>query len=125
MRISDWSSDVCSSDLLGYGSSDEDFDYKRYRASPSFAVLKGDGNYTFTFGNDWQTVSKAAFQLASGPLVSNEQFSAGGATSVRVYLAAERTGDDGYLLSQELRTPSIAKFQLGRASCRESVSKSV
>src|SRR3546814_3028480 len=75
MRISDWSSDVCSSDLLGYGSSDEDFDYKRYRASPSFAVLKGDGNYTFTFGNDWQTASKAAFQLASGPLVSNEQFS--------------------------------------------------
>src|SRR3546814_18814209 len=113
MRISDWSSDVCSSDLLGYGSSDEDFDYKRYRASPSFAVLKGDGNYTFTFGNDWQTASKAAFQLASGPLVSNEQFSAGGATSVRGYLAAERTGDDGYLLSQALRTPSIAKF-LGR-----------
>jgi hemolysin activation/secretion protein len=32
--------------------------------------------------------------------VSNEQYSAGGATSVRGYLAAERTGDDG-LLSQE------------------------
>ncbi|MGF6330376.1 hemolysin activation/secretion protein [Pseudomonas sp. BS3782 TE3695] len=96
--------------LFGYGSSDEDFDYKRYRASPSFAVLKGDSNYTFTFGNDWQTASKAAFQLASGPLVSNEQFSAGGATSVRGYLAAERTGDDGYLLSQELRTPSLAKY---------------
>ncbi|MGD8218287.1 ShlB/FhaC/HecB family hemolysin secretion/activation protein [Pseudomonas thivervalensis] len=96
--------------LLGYGSSDEEFDYKRYRASPSFAVLKGDGNYTFTFANDWQTASKAAFQLASGPLVSNEQFSAGGATSVRGYLAAERTGDDGYLLSQELRTPSLAKL---------------
>ncbi len=48
--------------------------------------------------------------FASGPLVSNEQFSAGGATSVRGYLAAERTGDDGYLLSQELRTPSLAKF---------------
>jgi hemolysin activation/secretion protein len=96
--------------FLGYGSSDEDFDYKRYRASPSFAVLKGDTNYTYTFGNDWQTASKASFQLASGPLVSNEQFSAGGATSVRGYLAAERTGDDGYLLSQELRTPSLAKY---------------
>lgn len=96
--------------LFGYGSSDEDFDYKRYRASPSFAVLKGDSNYIFTFGNDWQTATKAAFQLASGPLVSNEQFSAGGATSVRGYLAAERTGDDGYLLSQELRTPSLAKY---------------
>jgi hemolysin activation/secretion protein len=96
--------------LFGYGSKDDDFDYKRYRASPSFAVLKGDLNYTFTFANDWQTASKAAFQLASGPLVSNEQMSAGGATSVRGYLAAERTGDEGYLLSQELRTPSVAKY---------------
>ena len=96
--------------LFGYGSNDDDFDYKRYRASPSFAVLKGDLNYTFTFANDWQTASKAAFQLASGPLVSNEQMSAGGATSVRGYLAAERTGDEGYLLSQELRTPSVAKY---------------
>ena len=96
--------------FLGYGSSDEDFDYKRYRASPSFAVLKGDSNFTYTFGSDWQTATKAAFQLASGPLVSNEQFSAGGATSVRGYLAAERTGDDGYLLSQELRTPSLARY---------------
>jgi hemolysin activation/secretion protein len=96
--------------LFGYGSKDDDFDYKRYRASPSFAVLKGDLNYTFTFANDWQTASKAAFQLASGPLVSNEQMSAGGATSVRGYLAAERTGDEGYLLSQELRTPSVASY---------------
>ncbi len=96
--------------LFGYGSSDEDFDYKRYRANPSFAVLKGDLNYTFTFASDWQTASKTAFQLASGPLVSNEQFSAGGATSVRGYLAAERTGDDGLLISQELRTPSLAKY---------------
>ncbi|MFJ4142617.1 ShlB/FhaC/HecB family hemolysin secretion/activation protein [Pseudomonas sp. NPDC089734] len=99
--------------LFGYSSDDAEFDYKRYRASPSFAVLKGDLNYTYTFGNDWQTASKAAFQLASGPLVSNEQMSAGGATSVRGYLAAERTGDKGYLMSQELRTPSLAKYLSG------------
>jgi len=96
--------------LFGYGSSDEGFDYKRYRAKPSFAVLKGDANYTYTFASDWQSASKAVFQLASGPLVSNEQFAAGGATSVRGYLAAERTGDDGLLLSQELRTPSLARY---------------
>jgi len=96
--------------FFGYGSDAEEFDYKRYKASASFAVLKGDLNYTYTFANDWQSASKGAFQLASGPLVSNEQYSAGGATSVRGYLAAERTGDEGYLLSQELRTPSLAKF---------------
>ncbi|SDT12971.1 Hemolysin activation/secretion protein [Pseudomonas asplenii] len=96
--------------FFGYGSDSDEFDYKRYRASPSFAVLKGDLNYTYTFTSDWQSASKAAFQLASGPLVSNEQFSAGGATSVRGYLAAERSGDSGMLFSQELRTPSMARF---------------
>lgn len=96
--------------FFGYGSDAEAFEYKRYKASASFAVLKGDLNYTYTFANDWQSATKGGFQLASGPLVSNEQYSAGGATSVRGYLAAERTGDEGYLLSQELRTPSLAKF---------------
>lgn len=96
--------------LLGYGSDDAEFDYKRYRADSSFAALKGDGSYTFDFAGSWQSASKLAFQLASGPLVSNEQFAAGGATTVRGYLAAERTGDDGLLFSQELRTPSIGRY---------------
>ena len=37
-------------------------------------------------------------------------FGARPANGVRGYLAAERTGDEGLLLSQELRTPSLAKF---------------
>ncbi|HCF2339209.1 TPA: ShlB/FhaC/HecB family hemolysin secretion/activation protein, partial [Pseudomonas aeruginosa] len=77
--------------------------------------LKGDLNHTLTFGGDWQVATKAAFQLASGPLISNEQFAAGGATSVRGYLAAENTADDGYLLSQEWRTPSLGRFLGKRA----------
>ncbi|MDD0974718.1 ShlB/FhaC/HecB family hemolysin secretion/activation protein [Pseudomonas fontis] len=96
--------------LFGYGSNDQSFDYKRYRADSSFVLLKGDANYTFSVAGDWQSASKTAFQLASGPLVSNEQFAAGGATSVRGYLAAERTGDNGLLFSQELRTPSLGKY---------------
>ena len=96
--------------FFGYGSDSQEFRDKRWDASPSFAVLKGDANLTSTFKNDWQLASKVGFQLASGPLVSNEQYSAGGATSVRGYLAAERTGDEGYLLSQEVRTPSLAKY---------------
>lgn len=85
---------------FGYGSEAHEFQFKRDEASASFSVLKGDLNFTYTFDNDWQSASKSAFQLASGPLVSNEQYSAGGATSVRGYLAAERTGDEGYLFSQ-------------------------
>lgn len=96
--------------FFGYGSDADEFRYKRYQSNPSFAVLKGDAQYTLTFADDWKSATTFGFQLASGPMVSNEQFSAGGSTSVRGYLAAEATGDDGYLLSQELRTPSLAKF---------------
>lgn len=100
--------------FFGYGSDAEEFRAKRYEANPSFAVFKADSSYTQSFAGDWQAASKLSFQLASGPLVSNEQFSAGGATSVRGYLAAERTGDDGVLFSQELRTPSLSSY-LGKS----------
>lgn len=103
---------------LGFGSDSSQFDDKRYRASTSFSLLKGDGSYTQTLDSNWQGYVRAAFQIASGPLVSNEQFSAGGATSVRGYLAAEATGDDGYLASVEWRTPSIARW-LGTSKINE------
>ena len=47
-------------------------------------------------------------QIASGPLVSNEQFSAGGAGSVRGYLESEALGDDGVHGVLEFSSPSLA-----------------
>jgi len=99
-----------SRSFFGLGSDWKEFDDKRYRASPSFALLRGDGTHTQNLFGDWQLGLRAGFQLASGALVSNEQFSAGGSTSVRGYLAAERTGDDGLLGSVEWRTPSLARW---------------
>ncbi len=96
--------------FFGQNSGDRDFDNKRYRANPSFALIKGDISHTQSMFGDWQLALRGAFQAASGPLVSNEQFSAGGATSIRGYLAAERTGDDGLLASLEWRTPSVARW---------------
>jgi hemolysin activation/secretion protein len=99
-----------SGSFFNQGSDWKEFDDKRYQASPSFALLRGDGTHTQNLFGDWQLGLRGAFQLASGALVSNEQFSAGGATSVRGYLAAERTGDDGVLGSVEWRTPSLARW---------------
>ncbi len=96
--------------LFGLGSNDEDFDYKRYRADPSFALLKLSLSHTQNLPSDWQMYMRLGGQLATGPLVSNEQFSAGGSGTVRGYLAAERAGDEGYSSSVELRTPSLAKW---------------
>src|SRR3546814_3378929 len=66
MRISDWSSDVCSSDLLSQGGAirsttlTEEFDYERYKASqggrqtPLFALTPKGYAQPFTPGQDWE-----------------------------------------------------------------------
>ncbi|MEC5319240.1 ShlB/FhaC/HecB family hemolysin secretion/activation protein [Brenneria populi subsp. brevivirga] len=99
-----------TSNFLGYGSDEWAFDYKRYKADPDFALLKGNAGLTQAFADDWQLALTGSFQAASGPLVSNEQISAGGAGSVRGYLASEHAADDGVMGSIELRTPSLAPF---------------
>lgn len=101
---------AASDSFFGVGSDAAEFDDKRYRAKPSFALIKGDASHTHSVFGDWQLGLRGSFQVASGPLVSNEQFSAGGATSIRGYLAAERSGDDGVLASIEWRTPSLSRW---------------
>lgn len=96
--------------LLGYGSDAKAFDYKRYKASPSFLVLKADTNGSYSFARDWQLGWRLAAQLTDGALVSGEQMAAGGMNSVRGYLAAESTGDVGVIGSLEWRTAPITYF---------------
>ena len=97
--------------LLGYGSEPEDFRYwKRWDSSPSFGVFKGDTSYLVTLPSTWRLSTTFGFQLASGPLISSEQLSEGGGSSVRGYLATEASGDDGYVVSQELITPSLSRY---------------
>jgi hemolysin activation/secretion protein len=48
-------------------------------------------------------------QITNDPLLSSEQFSAGGANSLRGYLEAERLGDYGTIGTIEFRTPSFGK----------------
>ena len=95
---------------FGYGSNSAAYDNKRYKASPSFLVLKGDANVTTTLGSGAQLYGKLAGQLADAALVSGEQMAAGGANSVRGYLSAEATGDYGVSGTLEWRTPQLTYF---------------
>ncbi len=95
------------SSFLGYGSSPAQFDAKRYKASPSFTVVRADANGTYTIGSGWQLAARVATQMTDSPLVSNEQIAGGGMNSVRGYLSAEATGDYGVVGSIEWRTPPI------------------
>jgi len=93
--------------LFGYGSQTAGFDQKRYLADPSFAVLKGELANTHTFAGDWQWYARASMQMTDAPLVSAEQYAAGGMYTVRGYLSAEAIGDYGALANLEWRTPAL------------------
>ncbi|WP_454741765.1 ShlB/FhaC/HecB family hemolysin secretion/activation protein [Cupriavidus necator] len=96
--------------FLGYGSNWEQFDYKRYKASPSFLLLKGDTSGTYNFKGNAQLAWRVAAQITDSPLVSSEQIAAGGMNSVRGYLSAESTGDYGVVGSVEMRSPPLDFF---------------
>lgn len=63
-------------------------------------------------------ITKFVGQLSSGNLVASEQLGAGGAASVRGYDERAANGSQGFLVSQEFRTPtfSLAKMLLNTNS---------
>lgn len=99
----------------GLGSDTREFDYKRFRATGGFAYLRGGLNYRYDLPKGAELFLKLDGQLASEPLVSNEQFSIGGAGTVRGYLQSEAIGDNGLASSIELRSPSLASLLGGVA----------
>lgn len=82
-----------------------EFASKRSGADTSYFVLRGMAKTNYDLGQKWNAMLKAEGQLADGPLISNEQFSAGGAESVRGYNEAEVAGDDGFRGTLEIQSP--------------------
>lgn len=94
--------------LRGIGNTPSEFENKRYKAQPNYFYVKADVTHSRKAFDDFSLVAKLGGQLSDMPLVSNEQFSAGGAESVRGYLESEALGDDALQGSLEIRSPSLA-----------------
>jgi hemolysin activation/secretion protein len=94
----------------GLGSDTFTFDDKRFKASGGFVYFKGDISHTQDLPYGVQLYGKAQGQIADSPLVSSEQFSAGGLDTVRGYLESEVIGDNGIAGTAELRTPNIGEW---------------
>jgi len=77
-------------------------------ANENFVHFNLDLNYTRTLIADYQLALRVSGQFADTSLVTNEQFSVGGMSSVRGYYVSEAVGDDGFVTSIEMRTPSLA-----------------
>ncbi|MBN3791676.1 ShlB/FhaC/HecB family hemolysin secretion/activation protein [Burkholderia sp. Ac-20353] len=105
-----------TTNIRGLGSDWGAWDNKRYNATPDFVYGKFDVNHTQRFKNDMQANAHVSAQISNSPLVSSEQFAAGGMNSVRGYMQAEDTADSGVIGSLELRSPSLAKYLGGRVN---------
>jgi hemolysin activation/secretion protein len=82
------------------------FDCKRAGAAAGFATLKTNASWRSPAFAGFTATARLQTQLATGPLVSSEQFGVGGVDSVRGYYEFEQAGDVGASAQIELVSPS-------------------
>ena len=76
------------------------------KSSGHWAILSPSISKDFTIYPDWILTVRADGQWTTEPLISNEQFGAGGVNSVRGYREGEVFGDTGWHVTAEQQTPS-------------------
>ena len=93
--------------LRGIGSGESAFFNKRYNADANYVYLRSDLAHTHDLKGGTQVFGKIQGQLASQPLINNEQTSGGGLGTVRGYLEPTSLGDNGIFGSAEFRSQSL------------------
>ncbi|MFZ2991030.1 ShlB/FhaC/HecB family hemolysin secretion/activation protein [Ideonella sp.] len=94
----------------------DQFACKRQGGDGSFVVGRWDLRWMSAYA--WGSPSlRFSGQMAGRELISAEQFTLGGAETVRGYLESAASGDHGVLFSAEWRTPNFA--ELGEPGWRE------
>lgn len=89
---------------------EDQFTNREVDSTENFAHVNLDITYTASFPGDWVSEVKFSGQYSDSHLVSNEQFSIGGLSTVRGYYQSEAVGDQGIAGSVEFRAPSLATY---------------
>jgi hemolysin activation/secretion protein len=95
--------------VRGLGNDPEEFANRRYLAAANYVYLAGLAEHDQALPFGLSLGLRLSGQVASGPLIANEQFAAGGPAGdarVRGYHQVELLGDDAVAGSFELRSPS-------------------
>ncbi len=87
----------------------QEFKDSRYGAKPNFIYWKAFTQRNTNLPADFLLINKLKLQYTESPLVSNEQLSIGGTTSVRGYFESQNMGDRGVITTVELYTPKLLK----------------
>jgi hemolysin activation/secretion protein len=96
--------------VRGLANDEAEFENKRFKARPNYLFLRSDLGLDIALPWDFRASLKASGQFAVEPLISNEEFSIGGAQTVRGYLEAEELGDMGFAATAQLVSPSWRPF---------------
>lgn len=91
--------------IRGLGNDPEEFDNKRFNAHANYLYVRANFEREQEIYRGLRLRVKVEGQVADSPLISNEQFSAGGADSVRGYHESERLGDNAVQGTIELGKP--------------------
>jgi hemolysin activation/secretion protein len=78
-------------------------------AKPNFFIAKAEIERTEALPRGFEAYGKLDGFFSGSPLISNEQYLAGGADTVRGYLEAEASGDQAIHSTLEIRTPRLLK----------------
>lgn len=84
-----------------------EFEDKRFKATPDFLYIRGDIQRTDYLPHDINLKTNFSLQLSDSPLISNEQFTAGGHMTVRGYYESQVLGDAGVSAGLELHSPKL------------------
>ncbi len=95
--------------VRNFASHQQQFLDKRYEAHSDFSILKFSAARTQKLPGDTSLYLQVDGQATGDPLVSNEQYVAGGEDSVRGYLESSQVGDLAIKSTVELRTPNFGK----------------
>lgn len=92
--------------LRGVVNDQVEFASKRYNARANYFYVKAELEHQRPLWKKARLRADLKGQWSESPLISNEQFSAGGVESVRGYVESERLGDTAVQLNLELHSPS-------------------
>jgi len=100
------------------GNEDEEFDRLRGGAQSDYVYVRLHGERVTRLKGDFSWVFRGRGQLSTENLLPSEQLGFGGYATIRGYDEREANGDQGWMLSNELRSPA---FSIGEMMGMESV----
>lgn len=98
--------------IRGLGNDQQQFENKRFGSRSNYLYIASDLKHKQVLPYDMRLLARFSGQVTDSPLISNEQFTAGGWQTVRGYHETEVLGDDGVMGSLEVHSPDLAAFKM-------------